>query len=100
MLKNKLIGIIALGSSMVIFGLLVIFNSGKLGLDRTDNWLFERGSADNTTYLFIMENYSNSYLIVGSILFGIGLATIVGAFYKILTSNESNVSTSATTIEE
>lgn len=100
MIKNKLIGIVALGSLLSTIGLLSTFNSAKLGLTRAENWLIEQGEADNTTYLFIMENYSNSYLIVGSILFGIGLATIVGAFYKILTSDESYVSTSSTTLEE
>ena len=88
MKKNTLIALVTLGSLLSTIGLLFIFNSAKLGLTRAENWLFERGGADNTTYLFIKENYSNSYLIVGSILFGIGLATIVGAFYKILTSNE------------
>ncbi len=91
MIKNKLIGIVTLGSVLSTIGLLFLFNSAKLGITRAENWLHEQGGADNTTYLFIMENYSNSYLIVGSILFGIGLATIVGAFYKMLTSNEANV---------
>ena len=88
MIKIKLIGIVALGSLLSTIGLLSIFYSAKLGLKRAENWLIEQGGADNSTYLFIMENYSNSYLIVGSILLGIGLATIVGAFYKIVTIKE------------
>ena len=98
--NNKLMGLVVLGSLMATIGFLFIFNSAKLGLTRAENWLFEQGGADNTTYLFLMENYTNSYLIAGSILLGIGLATIVGACFKILTSNESNVSTSSATLEE
>ena len=90
MLKNKLIALVTLGSLISTIGLLFIFNSAKLGLTRAENWLSKQGGAEHTKYLFIMDNYTNSYLIVGIILFGIGLATIVGACYKILTSNETN----------
>ena len=43
MIKNKLIGIVALGSLLSTIGLLSIFNSAKLGLTRAENWLIEQG---------------------------------------------------------
>ena len=100
MTKDKLKGLVALGSLLGIIGFLILFFSANLGVYRAESWLVKQGGVDTSIYQLVIAGFTNSFLAVGSILFGVGLATIVCAFYKILTSNESNVSTSSTTLEE
>ena len=82
---------------MSTIGFLFLFFSVKFGLSLSHSWLVKQGGADTSTYLLVMEGYTNSFVAAGSILLGIGLATIVVAYYKILTINEH---TSTTTLDE
>ena len=88
MTKDKLKGVIALCSLFSIIGFLFLIFSADLGLLRAESWLVKQGGVDTSTYQIVIAGFTNSFLAVGSILFGVGVATIVVAFYKIVTSNE------------
>ena len=88
MTKDKLKGVVALGSLFAIIGFLILFFSPDLVLFRAESWLVKQGGVDTSTYQIVIAGFTNSFLAVGSILFGVGVATIVVAFYKIVTSNE------------
>jgi len=88
MTKDKLKGLVALGFLLTVIGFALLFFSVNLGMSRASNWLIEQEVADTSTYLIILEGYTNNFLAAGSILFGIGLGTIIFTFYKILSINE------------
>lgn len=90
MTKDKLKGLVALGSLITAIGFILLFFSVNFGTSFSLNWLGNEdgGGADTGTYLIILEGYTNTFLAAGSILFGIGLATIIFTFYKMLNINE------------
>ncbi|RDW16599.1 hypothetical protein CWR48_16300 [Oceanobacillus arenosus] len=92
MTKNKLKGLVGLGSLITVIGFILLFFSVNFGLSLAENWIVKQveqtGGADTSTYLIVIEGSTNNFLAAGSILFGIGLATIIFAYYKILNINE------------
>lgn len=88
MTKDKLKGLIALGSLITAIGFIMLFFSVNFGTSRAGNWLVKQGGADTSTYLIVIEGYTNSFLAAGSILFGIGLTLTIFAIYKVLNSNK------------
>lgn len=88
MTKDKLKGLVTLGSLIAVVGLILLCFSVNFGTSLAQNWLAKQGGADTSIYLIIIKSYINNFLIAGSILFGIGLATIICAYYKILNINE------------
>ena len=88
-MTKKVKGLVTLGSLITVIGFILLFFSVNLGLSLTDNWLAKQGGgADTSTYLVVLEGFRNNFLAAGSILFGIGLATIIVAYYKTLNINE------------
>ena len=88
MIKDKLKGLVALGFLLTVIGFIMLFFSVNFGISKADSWLIKQGVADTSKYLILIEGYTNNFLAAGSILFGIGLATIIFFYYKILNSNE------------
>jgi hypothetical protein len=88
MTKDKLKGLVALASLITAIGFILLFFSVNFGRLFAGIWLSQRGSADTSTYLIILEGSINNFLAAGSILFGIGLTTIIFAYYKILNIRE------------
>ncbi|SES46482.1 hypothetical protein [Psychrobacillus sp. OK032] len=88
MTKNKLKGLVALGSLITAIGFILLFFSVNFGLSLAENWIAKQGGADTSTYLIVIEGSTNNFLAAGSILFGIGLTTIIFAYYKTLNINE------------
>jgi len=89
MTKDKLKGLISLGSLITVIGFILLFFSVNFGLSLAENWILNRGGgADTSTYLIVIEGSIRKILAIGSILFGIGLATIIVTYYKILNIND------------
>lgn len=88
MAKSKFKGLVALGSLIAVVGFIFLFFSVKFGLALAENWLIKQGGADTSTYLIVIEGSINNFLVAGSILLVIGLATSIFAYYKILNLNE------------
>lgn len=88
MIKNKLKGLIAIGFLITVIGFILLFFSVNFGISKADNWLVKQDVADTSKYLILIEGYTNNFLAAGSILFGIGLTTIIFVSYKILNINE------------
>ncbi|MFJ7667336.1 hypothetical protein ACIQXI_09515 [Lysinibacillus sp. NPDC097195] len=88
MTKNKLKSLVTLGSVITAVGFIILFLSVDIGLSLAEGWLDRRGGLDTTLYLIGNEGFIKSTQAVGSILFGIGLSTIIFAYYKILNMNE------------
>ena len=87
-MTKKLKGLVTLGSLITVIGFILLFFSVNFGLALADNWVAIQGGADTSTYLVVFEGSTNNFLAAGSILFGIGLATIIVAYYKMLNINE------------
>ena len=88
MTKDKLKGLVALGSIISVIGFILLFFSVDFGTSFALNWLGNEGGADTETYLVVLEGYTDTFLAGGSILFGIGLATTIITFYKLLNINK------------
>ena len=88
MTKDKLKGLVGLGTLLTAIGFIMLFFSVNFGTSLAENWLVKQGGADTSKYLIIMEGYTNSFLAAGSILFGIGLTLTIFAIYKVLNSNK------------
>ncbi|MFJ3390422.1 hypothetical protein [Lysinibacillus sp. NPDC086135] len=88
MTKNKLKGLVSLGSVITAIGFILLFFSVDIGLSLAEYRIVTQGGMDTSKYLIVIEGYTNNFLAAGSILFGIGISTIIFAYYKILNINE------------
>lgn len=88
MTKDKLKGLVSLGSIIAVIGCILLFFSVNIGLSLAEYWLIKQGGMDTSVYLIVIEGSINSILAAGSILFGIGISTMIFAYYKILNINE------------
>ncbi|MBS8266336.1 hypothetical protein DYI25_18090 [Mesobacillus boroniphilus] len=80
-----------LGSFVVIAGLILIFLSDYFGTLIADSWIMAQGgSADASTYQFKVKVNTDKFIIPGSILFGIGVSTLVYTYYKLFNLNENS----------
>ena len=67
---------------LVVVGLGLMFLSVTFGTAIGDSWLESVGGmADTNNYERIVETHTNNFVIIGSILFGAGVLTALGAFY-------------------
>ena len=85
MVTDKLKGFISLGILLLILGLFFLFNSVNFG---TSLAIAKQGGADTTLYHIRVKGYINSFLAVGSILFGAGLITAIFSLYKLIINKE------------
>ncbi|MGD6942574.1 hypothetical protein ACQCT6_11095 [Cytobacillus gottheilii] len=76
-------GLSIFSSIIVIAGLVLMFSSIYLGISFGDSWLFrqENGIADTSQYNMIVETYKNNFVIMGSILFGVGVLSAIFTYY-------------------
>lgn len=84
MRNEKLKNLLILGSSITAIGFILLFFSVNIGLSLADNRVFKQGGMDTSIYLIVAEGYTNNILVAGSILFGVGISTIIFAYYKML----------------
>ena len=90
MTKDKLKGLVNLGSLITAIGFILIFFSVNFGESVAGNWLGKLGRADPSTYQVVFEGSVNNFLASGSILFGIGLATLIFVTRYLISTNRSN----------
>ncbi|MCT2534861.1 hypothetical protein NC661_04020 [Aquibacillus koreensis] len=83
MRKDNFKWLIMLGSLLGIIGLLFIFFSNNLGASLAEGWLVEN-EYEMSDYLSEVKKNTSIFIVTGSILLGIGLSTVVFAFYKVL----------------
>ncbi|MEW9503158.1 hypothetical protein [Jeotgalibacillus marinus] len=88
MIKNKLKGGIVLGSLLSIVGFILLFFSVNFGISISEYWLSKRGSVETSIYLKVIEGHTNNFLAAGSILFGVGVITLVLTYYMMLNIKE------------
>ncbi|TFD99435.1 hypothetical protein [Jeotgalibacillus salarius] len=88
MTRGRLNGLIISSMILAATGFILLFFSVNFGTSLADKWLFQQGGADTATYLIIIESYINNFIVAGGILLGIGLATIIFSYYKILSAGE------------
>lgn len=76
-------GLSIFSSLIVIAGLVLMFSSISLGTSLGDSWLNrqENGIADTSQYNMIVETYKNNFVIIGSILFGVGVLSAISTYY-------------------
>ena len=84
MRKDKIKGLMTLGTLLGVIGLILIFFSDNLGTTLANGSLAALDNIDTMDYEFKVRANTNNFLVTGSILFGIGLSTVVFAFYKML----------------
>ncbi|RHW34004.1 hypothetical protein D1B33_14470 [Lysinibacillus yapensis] len=89
MKKDKLKGLYALGSLLGATGLIFLFFSANIGAKLADRWLLGQGGfADTSLYEIMVRANTNNFLAAGSILFAVGLMTLVFSYYKMLNIEE------------
>ena len=75
-MQTKLAGLIKL---LVLFvGLGILLGSVRLGESSAVAWLSEEGGSDPGVYQVVLGSYIHIYLVLGSILFGVGLFYVLG----------------------
>jgi hypothetical protein len=85
MAKDKSIGFIVVGSILGIVGFIMIFFSVNFGISLAESWLINQGgAADTATYNIIRKSYINTFLVAGSILFGLGLLIVTSTYFLLL----------------
>ncbi|MFB1082529.1 hypothetical protein [Jeotgalibacillus sp. JSM ZJ347] len=87
MTREKLNSLIVFSMMSVMVGLILLFFSVNFGTALAEVWLMQQGSADTAKYLIAIESYIQNFIVAGGVLFGIGLATIMFSYYKILSTS-------------
>lgn len=90
MSKEQIKGLSIILSIMIITGLVLMFFSVSIGIYLVDSWVSSQpdGYLDNK-YEVVIENYTNNLVIIGSILFGVGLLTGVFTYIKSFSLKEN-----------
>lgn len=79
-------GLNIISSLIIIAGLVLMFLSVSFGTALGDSWLSsqEDGIADTNHYLMVIETYKNNFVIIGSILFGVGVLSALSTYYTFI----------------
>lgn len=81
--------LLQLSGILSIIGLVLIFSSGWIGTTFSNLWLRQNGgSADTEFFLFMMNSFRNSALLIGGIIFAVCLPTAIYAWYQSLDKAE------------
>ena len=70
MTKDKLKGLIFLGSLIGIVGFILLFFSVHFGTYFAEDWLSKQGGVDTSLYLIIVEGYINNFCPLEVYFFG------------------------------
>lgn len=81
-------------SLIVTAGLVLMFSSVSLGFSLGESWLVnqENGMVDTSQYNMVVHTYKNNFVIIGSILFGAGVLSLIFIYFTYIFSrkNENN----------
>ena len=86
MLQKHIFKLGVISSLLIIVGLILMFSSVTFGTSLGESWLInqENSIADTSHYLMIIETYTNTFLISGSILFAAGFLTAILTYFTCL----------------
>lgn len=86
MLEKHIIRLGIISSLLAIVGLVLMFSAVSFGTSLGTSWLIkqEDGIADTSQYMMIIETYTSTFLISGSILFAAGILTAVLSYFTSL----------------
>ncbi|MFC0015940.1 MULTISPECIES: hypothetical protein [Allobacillus] len=80
---------LTIGITLFVIGFILLFFSTSIGISMADNWVMNQGGADPAMFQIRIESYINIFVVSGSILFGIGLLTLILTYFiKVLFSKE------------
>lgn len=80
---------LTIGIALFVIGFILLFFSTSIGISMADNWMMNQGGADPAKYQIRAESYINIFVVSGSILFGIGLLTLILTYFiKMVFSKE------------
>lgn len=80
---NKNERLFKISTLLSILGFILIMGNGWAGNLLANIWLnMIGGTVDTSIYEFQKYTYSSSFLSLGSILFGVGLITMIFSWYK------------------
>ncbi|KYD11265.1 hypothetical protein B5V88_06180 [Heyndrickxia sporothermodurans] len=85
MSKEHIKGLSIISSLLMIMGLFLMFFSVSIGTYLGDSWVSNQPGVydnDDSLYTLIIETYINNLVIVGSILFSVGLLAGVFTYIK------------------
>lgn len=74
--------LIIIGTILGIWGLLLVFFSVSFGTTIAQNWLTKQVATDTWNYELVMQSNINNFLVIGSILFTVGLVSILLSWHK------------------
>lgn len=85
-LKEDIKGLCVISSLLAIAGLVSMFTSVMFGTSLGDLWLSSQwdGTAETSQYMMVIESYKNNFVIIGSILFGVGLLTAILTYFSFI----------------
>jgi hypothetical protein len=86
MLKEHFVRLGVISSLLGIGGLVLMFFGVSFGTSLGTTWLVnqEDGVADTNQYMMVIENYTSTFLVSGSILFAVGLLTAILTYFTFL----------------
>lgn len=81
--QEQIKGFMILSSLIAVAGLVLMFASISIGTALGDSWLINQpdGIADTSQYNMIMETYITNFVIIGSILFAVGIVADVVIYF-------------------
>lgn len=88
MKKENVRTLLVAGSLLTVAGAVLLFFSVSFGTLIAEYQLAQAGGMDTGRYHIMMEGNINSFLAAGSILFGIGLVTILLSYVQMLRIEE------------
>lgn len=78
-----------LSGILSIIGVVLILGSGWMGKTFSNLWLQANGgSVDTQIFLFMLNSFRNSVLLIGGIIFAVCLPTTIYAWYQSLDKTE------------
>ena len=81
--------LLSLNVILAICGIVLIILSGSIGESFSNVWLRSNGGvADTETFLFMMNSFRNSALLIGGILFAVCLPISIFAWYQSLNTKQ------------
>lgn len=86
MLQKHIFRLGVISFLLIIVGLILMFSSVAFGTSLGESWLInqENSIADTSQYMMIIETYTNTFLISGSILFAACFLTAILTYFTCL----------------
>ncbi|KAA0959281.1 hypothetical protein FQ085_05800 [Planococcus sp. ANT_H30] len=86
MFKNHISGLVIVSTLLAIVGLVLLFVSASFGISLGSSWLRSQqdGIADTSQFVMVMEAYTTVFVVLGGILFAVGLLTAILTYFSVL----------------